>query len=139
MINACPVYEYVLNMTLIFRQDEDPHPSPLQKIRSQICSILELFTLRYSDAFPPTLLAPFVQSVWEFLASRSEGSTREDVLVCRALGFLGVVVKMGSHRELFEQEGTLDRFLQMVVLPNMSLRSEFNRLVIPRRTGRQSS
>lgn len=54
----------------------------------------------------------------------SSQTTREDALVCRALGFLGVVVKMGSRRSLFEQPGTLERFLEMIVLPNMALRSE---------------
>lgn len=82
--------------------------------------------MKYSDAFNSTLLAPFVQSVWEFLGgpvSRAE-STKQDVLVCRALGFLSVVVKMGDKRALFEQEGTLEAFLEKIVLPNMSLRSE---------------
>lgn len=55
--------------------------------------------------------------------SRAE-STKQDVLVCRALGFLSVVVKMGDKRALFEQEGTLEAFLEKIVLPNMSLRSE---------------
>lgn len=105
--------------------EDDTTPSPLDKIRAQICSILELFTMRYSDAFTSTLLAPFVQSVWEFLAgpvSRSE-STKQDVLVCRALGFLGVVVKMGTNKAMFSQDGTLERLVEMVVLPSMGLRS----------------
>lgn len=60
----------------------------------------------------------------------SSQTTREDALVCRALGFLGVVVKMGSRRSLFEQPGTLERFLEMIVLPNMALRSESNSLFV---------
>lgn len=105
--------------------EDDTTPSPIDKIRAQICSILELFTLRYSDAFTSALLGPFVQLVWEFLAgpvSRSE-STKQDVLVCRALGFLGVVVKMGTNKAMFSQDGTLERLIEMIVLPSMSLRS----------------
>lgn len=109
----------------------------MQKIRAQICSILELFTLRYADVFTGTYLTPFVQSVWEFLADprmASSETTREDVLVCRALGFLGVVVRKNDHSAMFEQQGTLERFLEMIVLPNMQLRSQYNPSCGPAKT-----
>lgn len=43
-------------------------------------------------------------------------------LVVRALGFLSVVVKMGSHRQLFESQQTLEDFCRLIVLPNITIR-----------------
>jgi hypothetical protein len=44
--------------------------------------------------------------------------------VFKAVRFLSVVVKMGSKRELFQDQGTLESFAQKIVLPNMQLRRE---------------
>jgi hypothetical protein len=46
-------------------------------------------------------------------------------LVAAALRFLSVVVKMGSHREMFAAKETLNVFCQQIILPNMSLRRTF--------------
>ena len=45
-------------------------------------------------------------------------------LVSRALRFLSVVVKMGSHRNMFASRDTLNLFCEKIILPNMSLRRE---------------
>jgi exportin-2 (importin alpha re-exporter) len=43
-------------------------------------------------------------------------------LVSRALRFLSVVVKMGSHRDMFSAPDTLRAFCEKIILPNMSIR-----------------
>lgn len=45
-------------------------------------------------------------------------------LVSRALRFLSVIVKMGSHREMFASPDTLKAFCEKIILPNMGMRGE---------------
>ena len=52
-------------------------------------------------------------------------------LVSKALRFLSVVVKMGSHREMFAAPDTLRAFCEKIILPNMSIRRRcFIRILI---------
>jgi exportin-2 (importin alpha re-exporter) len=46
--------------------------------------------------------------------------------VGKALGFLSVVVKMGSHKQLFEAQQTLEDFCRLIILPNMTIRRKPN-------------
>lgn len=61
-------------------QDDDEAPGPLQKIRSSICEIAELYAQKYLDAFPQ--LGIFVNGVWTMLTTVGPG-TREDVVSLR--------------------------------------------------------
>ncbi|WVN85455.1 uncharacterized protein L203_100601 [Cryptococcus depauperatus CBS 7841] len=99
--------------------EDDETPGPLQKIRSSICEIAELYAQKYSDVF--TQLGSFVDGVWNMLTRIGSG-TREDVLVSRALRFLSVVVKMGNHRAMFSAPETLAAFCEKIILPNMAIR-----------------
>ncbi|RXK37557.1 importin-alpha export receptor [Tremella mesenterica] len=99
--------------------DEDEAPGPLQKIRAATCEIAELFAQKYLEVFPQ--LGSFVSAVWNMLTTIGPG-TREDVLVSRALRFLSVVVRLGSHRDMFASPETLRAFCEKIILPNMSIR-----------------
>jgi exportin-2 (importin alpha re-exporter) len=55
-------------------------------------------------------------------------SCLQSKLVSRALRFLSVVVKMGSHRDLFAAPETLRGFCERIILPNMAIRRELRRL-----------
>ncbi|GHJ89066.1 hypothetical protein NliqN6_5468 [Naganishia liquefaciens] len=100
--------------------DDDDVPGPIQKVRATICEIAQLFALKYSDDFPQ--LGLFVSGVWQMLGTVGMG-TRDDQLVSKSLGFLSVVVKMGSHRSLFEAQSTLENFVDRIILPNMVMRT----------------
>ncbi|KAI5449860.1 importin-alpha export receptor [Naganishia albida] len=101
-------------------EDDDDVPGPIQKVRAAICEIAQLFALKYSDDFPQ--LGMFVSGVWQMLGTVGMG-TRDDQLVSKSLGFLSVVVKMGSHRSLFEAQSTLENFVDRIILPNMVMRT----------------
>lgn len=105
----------------------------MQKIRASICGIAELYAQKYGEDFPQ--LGEFVNGAWQMLTNVGTG-TRDDVvstaerfesstdiqLVSRALKFLSVVVKMGSHREMFAAPDTLKLFCEKIILPNMTIR-----------------
>lgn len=57
--------------------DDDDTPGPLQKIRSSICEIAQLFAQKYSDVFPQ--LGSFVNGAWQMLTTVGP-ATRNDVV-----------------------------------------------------------
>lgn len=100
--------------------DSDPDETcTLQKIRSSICEIAELYAKRYLDAFPQ--LPTFVQAIWEMLATCTL-SQKYDTLVSKAVGFLSTVVRMGSSREMFQSTETLEQLCSAIILPNIAIR-----------------
>ncbi|WFC97019.1 importin-alpha export receptor [Malassezia brasiliensis] len=99
--------------------EEDMAPSLLDKIRSSVCEIFELYAKRYLDVLPQ--LPEYVQAVWDMLATYGKAE-KYDVIVSKAILFLAVVVRMGNQRSVFEADATLEQFVSAIVLPNIELR-----------------
>lgn len=123
--DAIPMLSPMFTSLLSFRRaellgdEDDVAPSPLDKIRSSVCEIFELYAKRYLDVLPQ--LPEYVQAVWDMLGTYST-SEKYDVIVSKAIGFLSAVVRMGHQREMFEAEATLEQLCTAIVLPNMQLR-----------------
>ncbi|GAA96918.1 uncharacterized protein L969DRAFT_96811 [Mixia osmundae IAM 14324] len=103
---------------LHLNEDED-EAGPLEKIRSSICEIVELYTLRYLDVFEH--MEQFVGTTWNLLTTIGQ-SQKYDVLVSKATRFLSVAVRMPSKRALFESPDTLQSMCERIILPSMTLR-----------------
>ncbi|KZO99252.1 putative importin-alpha export receptor [Calocera viscosa TUFC12733] len=101
--------------------DDADTPGQLQKIRATICEIAELYAMKYHEEF--TELRTFVGAVWELLGKLSKEG-KDDMLVNQALHFLGVVVKMGIHRDFFDNAEILRGFCERIILPNMVLQEK---------------
>ena len=99
--------------------EDDLAPSLMDKIRSSVCEIFELYAKRYLDVLPQ--LPEYVQAVWDMLATYGP-SEKYDVIVSKAILFLAAVVRMGNQRSLFEADATLEQFISAIVLPNIQLR-----------------
>jgi exportin-2 (importin alpha re-exporter) len=67
---------------------------------------------------------PGTSPSYQEILSTSNQVTCAPQLVSKSLGFLSVVVKMGSHRSLFEAQSTLENFVDRIILPNMVMRSK---------------
>ncbi|SJX63336.1 probable CSE1-Nuclear envelope protein that mediates the nuclear export of importin alpha [Sporisorium reilianum f. sp. reilianum] len=120
--NMAPIMEILARWISQSRPelDQDPdEPCPLQEIRSSICEIAELYAKRYLDAF--SQLPIFVQAIWEMLGSCTL-SQKYDTLVSKAVGFLSIVVRMGSSREMFQSTQTLEQLCSAIILPNIAIR-----------------
>ena len=91
----------------------------LENIKTEICSIIDVYAKRYEDDFPK--LSVFVETVWELLVSTSL-ETKNDFLVSKAIGFLTSIVKPARHREMFSNAETLKLICSKIVIPNMTLR-----------------
>ncbi|KAI8459413.1 Cse1-domain-containing protein [Phakopsora pachyrhizi] len=99
--------------------DDEAEAGDLEKIRSSICEVAELYSQRYLDVFP--MMGSFVETCWALLV-RLGPQQRYDILVSKAIRFLSVVVRMQSQKNLFESQSTLEAFCEKIVLPNMFLR-----------------
>ncbi|EJU01600.1 importin alpha re-exporter [Dacryopinax primogenitus] len=103
------------------KSDDEDTPGLLQKIPSTICEIAELYAMKYHEEFKE--LRTFVGAVWELLGKLNKDA-RNDMLVNQALHFLGVVVKMGIHREFFDNADILRGFCERIILPNIILQEK---------------
>ncbi|WFD03613.1 importin-alpha export receptor [Malassezia obtusa] len=116
-----PMFTHLLSFSRpeLVGDEEDMAPSQLDKIRSSVCEIFELYAKRYLDVLPQ--LPEYVQAVWNMLATYGP-SEKYDVIVSKAILFLAAVVRMGNQRSLFEADATLEQFVSAIVLPNIELR-----------------
>lgn len=113
---------YVPPSHLVPLDTEEEDVTDLEQVKSEICEIASLYSVRYLDAFGEGgFLGPFVEKTWTLLIAVGKGM-RYDALVAKALAFLGVVVKMASQKSLFEAKATLESFCERIILPNMGLR-----------------
>ena len=114
---------------LIYENTSLPHdvedPGSLEKIKSTICEIIDMYASRYESDFKQ--LQHFVQIIWTLLVS-TNNEPRNDYLVSKAMSFLTSVVKHERHRSLFEAENVLSNICTQVILPNMALRGILLRL-----------
>lgn len=110
-------HKFLLYQNALFSNPDEA--TVVEKIKSQICEILELYADRYEADFKD--LPKFVEIVWNLLTTTSL-EPRNDVLVAKAISFLTAVVRHRRHKGLFESEGVLSSICTQVVLPNMTLR-----------------
>ncbi|GAA5843511.1 hypothetical protein JCM9279_000773 [Rhodotorula babjevae] len=103
--------------------DEDEAAGDLEMAKAEICDIVQLYSLRYLDAFGEGgFMGPFVEKTWGLLTKLGP-AVKYDTLVAKATAFLGTVVKMPTQRDLFDNQQTLEAFCEKIVLPNMTLRT----------------
>lgn len=116
-----PMFTHLLKFSRpeLVGDEDDLAPSLMDKIRSSVCEIFELYAKRYLDVLPQ--LPEYVQAVWDMLATYGP-SEKYDVIVSKAILFLAAVVRMGNQRSLFEADATLEQFISAIVLPNIQLR-----------------
>ncbi|CAG8606090.1 18357_t:CDS:10 [Acaulospora morrowiae] len=105
---------------LLESEVSDDEAGPLEKIKSSICEIVTLYTMKYEEFF--TQLPQFVQTIWALLTTTGLES-KYDLLVSKAMDFLSTVVKLERYHNLFNNETTLRQLCENIVLPNMYLRS----------------
>ncbi|KAG0191747.1 importin-alpha export receptor [Apophysomyces sp. BC1034] len=109
----------VYGNTFLESQDED-EAGPLEKTKTGICEIIELYTQRYEEDFPQ--LPTFVPIVFDLLAS-SGHEAKYDTMVCKALSVLTCIVKLEKHSHLFASEESLKNMCERIALPNIAMRA----------------
>ncbi|KTW25617.1 hypothetical protein T552_03477 [Pneumocystis carinii B80] len=101
---------------LLISEDQDIE-GPLEKVRSNIYEIVELYTQRYEDAF--SMLPEFVNASWNLLTNMNFGK-KNDILVEKIMMFLTSVVKIQRYSYIFKSQDVLGHLIENIVLPNIS-------------------
>ncbi|CAO3625530.1 unnamed protein product [Cunninghamella echinulata] len=104
---------------LLESQDED-EAGPLEKIKTGICEVIELYSQKYAEDFPQ--LSEFLPIIFTLITNASQDA-KHDTMVCKALGVLTSVVKLESQREIFSNEATLREICEKIALPNITMRT----------------
>ncbi|CCJ29989.1 unnamed protein product [Pneumocystis jirovecii] len=103
------------NPLLVFKEHDTE--GPLEKVKSNICEIIELYTQRYEDAF--SMLPDFVNTSWNLLANISF-EKKNDILAEKILAFLTSVLKIHRYSYLFRSQDVLQQLIENIILPNIS-------------------
>ncbi|KAI9340023.1 Cse1-domain-containing protein [Zopfochytrium polystomum] len=97
----------------------EDEPGPIEKVKSAICQILDLYGSKYEEDFKS--LPQFVEAVWNLLTTTGMES-KNDELVSHALAFLTAVVRPSRHKAMFESPDVLRNICEKIIIPNMTLR-----------------
>jgi len=111
--------KYVNYINPLLNHNDDDESGILDRTKSSVCEILELYTQKYEDVF--AALPRFVEAIWNLLTT-VDNKPKHDILASKAFAFLTSVVKIQKHAQLFANEDILTQVVERIILPNMSLR-----------------
>lgn len=134
-----PLFQkYLVYGNTLIDSDDEEEAGPLEKIKTCICEVLELYTLKYQDLVPQ--LPSFTPIVYELLATAGrEGkydAVRQTVLcihqrglftfalqmVGRGLSLLTSMLKVENLAGVFSQTETMKNMCEKIALPNIAMR-----------------
>ncbi|CAM0141374.1 importin-alpha export receptor [Umbelopsis sp. WA50703] len=114
------LHKYLTYNNSMLENDDEDEAGILEKVKSGICEIIELYTQRYEEEFQQ--LPTFFSTVLQLLSSTSQ-DPKYDVLASKALSFLNSVVRLHKHSNIYGTEGILKQLCEKIALPNMALRT----------------
>ncbi|KAJ3012683.1 UNVERIFIED_CONTAM: Exportin-2, partial [Siphonaria sp. JEL0065] len=110
--------KYLVYTNPLLETGDDEEVGPIEKVKSSICEILDLYGTKYEEDF--ITLPQFVETVWGLLTTTG-AQPKYDELVSKGIGFLTAVVRPVRHKHMFSNE-VLRNICQSIIVPNMSLR-----------------
>lgn len=113
------VFKYLSYDNPILSTDDDNEIGPIERVKTSICELLKLYTIRYEDVFSP-LLSKFVEVTWNLLTTTSV-LPKYDLLISKALSFLTSVAALPRHSAMFSSTDVLQNIIKCIILPNVTL------------------
>lgn len=115
------LHKYLSYSNPLLEDPDDPdHATTLIKVKSSIQEVVQLYTTRYEDVFGP-MIDSFIEVTWNLLTSISE-EPKYDILVSKSLAFLTAVSRNPRHFTIFNSEDAMNRVVDQIILPNVTLR-----------------
>lgn len=114
-------HEYLTYTNPLLVTNDDDEAGALERTKSGICELLQLFVGKYEDVFG-SMLSGFANSTWALLTDLGP-EPKYDILVSKALHFLTAVARSPKHSQSFSSTQVLTQVVEKIVLPNMSLRT----------------
>lgn len=114
-------HKYLTYTNPLLVTDDDDEAGALERTKSGICELLQLFVGKYEDVFG-VMLKNFANSTWTLLTDLGS-EPKYDILVSKALHFLTAVARSPKHAQSFSSETVLTQVVEKIILPNMALRT----------------
>ncbi|KAF8538224.1 Cse1-domain-containing protein [Trichophaea hybrida] len=114
-------HKYLTYTNPLLVTDDDEEAGALERTKSGICELLQLFVGKYEDVFG-SMLENFANSTWTLLTDLGP-QPKHDILVSKALHFLTAVARSPKHAQSFSSETVLTQVVEKIILPNMALRT----------------
>lgn len=114
------LHKYLTYENKLLETNDDADPGPLEHVKAGIFEVLHLWVQKYEEDFG-SHVGQFIGSSWNLLTAVGPQS-KNDLLVSKALHFLTAITGNASHAEAFNSEATLSQVVELVVLPNLTLR-----------------
>ncbi|ORX62315.1 importin-alpha re-exporter [Hesseltinella vesiculosa] len=112
--------KYLVYANPLLASDDEEEPGMLEKMKTSICEIIDLYAQRYYEDFPQ--LGEFLPIIFNLIAGATP-EAKYDMLVCKALGVLNSAAKLDSQRDGFSNDETMRNLCQNIILPNVTLRT----------------
>lgn len=114
------LHKYLVYDNTVLQSNDDDTAGPLEYVKANVLSVLELWIQKYDDEFGPHV-NQFIESSWTLLTSIPL-DTKYDILASKALHFLTAVVGNNKHAQVFDNQAILSQIVEKVLLPNLTLR-----------------
>mmetsp|Transcript_11110 Transcript_11110/g.12872 ORF Transcript_11110/g.12872 Transcript_11110/m.12872 type:complete len:995 (+) Transcript_11110:161-3145(+) len=108
------------NNPILIDNDEELDPSPIDKLQAAIVDNLYLYADKDEEPFIP-FLSDFTSLVWHLLMNVSK-FPKHDVLATTCIKFLSSLIAKPMHKNLFDNEQTLQQIIKNIVIPNLTIR-----------------
>ncbi|KAI8071011.1 exportin-2-like protein [Gongronella butleri] len=112
--------KYLVYDNPLMTTDDDEEAGMLEKIKTSICEVIELYAQRYYEDFPQ--LSEFLPTIFQLITNASP-EAKHDRLVCKAISVLTSSAKLDSQASTFSNTEAMTNICQNIVLPNVTLRT----------------
>lgn len=112
--------KYMVYQNPLLVTDDEEEEGPLEQIKTNICSVLELYSSRYDESF--SLLPPFVPIIVNLLTTTGN-EIKYDSLICKAFAVLSTFVRLETLKPIFANPDALQNMCEKIALPNVVIRT----------------
>ncbi|KAG1138620.1 hypothetical protein G6F37_010384 [Rhizopus arrhizus] len=112
--------KYLIYQNPLLVTDDDEEEGILEQIKTNICSVLELYGSRYDESF--SLLPQFVPIIVNLLTTTGS-ELKYDGLICKAFAVLTIFVRLETLKPIFDNEDALKNMCEKIALPNVVIRT----------------
>lgn len=105
---------------LLVDDDEENDASPIDKLQAAVIENLRVYADKDEEPFLP-FLPDFTKLVWNRLMGLSK-YPKHDRLTVSSIKFLSSLVEKMMHKNLFQEQSTLEQIVTSIVIPNLMVR-----------------
>ncbi|KAI0463518.1 hypothetical protein LJB42_002518 [Komagataella kurtzmanii] len=115
------MHKYLLFNPPVLKNDEEEEQADLlTKVKTAICELIQLYTIRYEDVFGK-LIPDFMKCTWDLLIE-TDNKPKNDLLVSKALTFMSSTARIPAQAGFYQDEEHLNKIITAIIIPNIRIR-----------------